>query len=85
LGFVTTCSVLVILSSITAGVAGEGAKPARLSATQITIDLIKKKGILGIYQGFRATMLRDVTFSGLYFPLFAHLNAMVGLTLVSNI
>ncbi|XP_052810720.1 mitochondrial glutamate carrier 1-like [Mya arenaria] len=57
------------------GVAAE-VKPPRLSATKIAIDLFREKGITGIYKGFRATMLRDVTFSAIYFPLFSHLNAM---------
>lgn len=40
------------------------------------MDLIKSKGIMGLYKGTGATMLRDVTFSMIYFPLFANLNAL---------
>ncbi|KAM7533019.1 hypothetical protein Aperf_G00000119506 [Anoplocephala perfoliata] len=46
----------------------------RLSATRIAIDLIQQKGIFGLYRGFKATALRDVTFSIIYFPLFARLD-----------
>ncbi|VDL59417.1 unnamed protein product [Hymenolepis diminuta] len=46
----------------------------RLSATRLAIDLVKQKGIFGLYKGFGATALRDVTFSIMYFPLFARLD-----------
>ncbi|XP_037923659.1 mitochondrial glutamate carrier 1-like [Hermetia illucens] len=46
----------------------------KTSATQLTIQLLKEKGILGLYKGIGATMLRDVSFSIVYFPLFATLN-----------
>lgn len=51
----------------------------RPSATRIALQLFKEKGILGLYKGMGATFLRDVTFSAIYFPLFAHLNALVWL------
>lgn len=38
------------------------------------MQLIKQHGILGLYKGIGATMARDVTFSMIYFPLFATLN-----------
>ncbi|XP_015786364.1 mitochondrial glutamate carrier 1 [Tetranychus urticae] len=47
-----------------------------ISATKIAKELVKKRGILGLYRGATATMLRDVNFSLVYFPLFAHLNAL---------
>lgn len=40
------------------------------------MELIRTKGILGLYKGTAATMLRDVSFSVVYFPLFARLNAL---------
>ncbi|CAG2178021.1 unnamed protein product [Oppiella nova] len=46
------------------------------SATAIALKLIKTRGILGLYRGTTATMLRDVSFSVIYFPLFANLNKL---------
>lgn len=46
----------------------------KVSALSLTKDLLKQRGILGLYQGTGATALRDVTFSVIYFPLFARLN-----------
>merc|ERR1712142_951311 len=51
-------------------------KPAQLSATSLALHLVKTKGILGLYKGTGATAMRDVTFSLVYFPLFAHLKEM---------
>ncbi|KAH9277856.1 Mitochondrial glutamate carrier 1 [Echinococcus granulosus] len=46
----------------------------RLSATRLALDLVRQKGIFGLYKGVGATALRDITFSIMYFPLFAHLD-----------
>ncbi|KAF2357454.1 Mitochondrial substrate/solute carrier [Trinorchestia longiramus] len=48
----------------------------KVSATSITLKLLKEKGLIGLYKGTAATMLRDVSFSVCYFPLFAHLNSL---------
>ena len=55
----------------------EGGAVIATSATAIALKLLRTKGIVGLYKGTGATMLRDVTFSVIYFPLFAHLNALV--------
>ncbi|XP_041965785.1 mitochondrial glutamate carrier 1 [Alosa sapidissima] len=44
------------------------------TAMQITRELLRSKGIAGLYKGLGATLLRDVPFSMVYFPLFANLN-----------
>ncbi|KAB7499966.1 Mitochondrial glutamate carrier 1 [Armadillidium nasatum] len=55
---------------------GNPGAPPKISATAITLKLLKEKGIVGLYKGTTATMLRDVSFSVCYFPLFAHLNSL---------
>ena len=47
-----------------------------MTASKIALQLLKEKGIFGLYRGTFSTMLRDVTFSLVYFPLFANLNAL---------
>lgn len=48
----------------------------KISATSIALELIKTKGLVGLYKGTTATALRDVSFSMVYFPLFAQLNSL---------
>uniref|UniRef100_UPI003AAB48FF mitochondrial glutamate carrier 1 isoform X4 n=1 Tax=Centroberyx gerrardi TaxID=166262 RepID=UPI003AAB48FF len=52
------------------------APPPRPSATGITMELLKTRGLAGLYRGAGATLMRDVPFSMIYFPLFANLNAL---------
>lgn len=51
-----------------------GKEVPKTSATQIATQLLREKGIVGLYKGIGATMLRDVSFSVVYFPLFSTLN-----------
>lgn len=48
----------------------------KISALSVTRELLATKGIFGLYRGTKATMLRDVSFSMVYFPLFANLNSL---------
>ncbi|KAM3609821.1 uncharacterized protein V6R79_020747 [Siganus canaliculatus] len=50
--------------------------PPRPSAIGITVELLKTRGLAGLYRGAGATLMRDVPFSMIYFPLFANLNAL---------
>lgn len=53
-----------------------GKPPVKLSAWGISKELLRTKGIVGLYKGTGATALRDVSFSIVYFPLFARLNSL---------
>lgn len=50
--------------------------PRAVSATQIARELLHTQGIQGLYRGLGATLMRDVPFSVVYFPLFANLNKL---------
>ncbi|XP_014251537.1 mitochondrial glutamate carrier 1-like isoform X2 [Cimex lectularius] len=54
----------------------EGKIIPKTSATSLAMDLLREKGIVGLYKGTAATMLRDVSFSIVYFPMFARLNSL---------
>ncbi|KAH8359310.1 hypothetical protein KR093_005721 [Drosophila rubida] len=78
---VTTPMELLKIQMQDAGRVAAAAKLAgktveKVSATQLATQLIKEKGIFGLYKGIGATGLRDVTFSVIYFPLFATLNKL---------
>ncbi|CAD5117140.1 DgyrCDS5946 [Dimorphilus gyrociliatus] len=51
-------------------------KETTMTATSIALKLLRERGLFGLYKGCGATALRDVTFSAIYFPLFAHFNSV---------
>ncbi|XP_055923164.1 calcium-binding mitochondrial carrier protein Aralar1 isoform X3 [Eupeodes corollae] len=53
-------------------VAGEIAGGAKVRALSVVRDL----GLFGLYKGARACLLRDVPFSAIYFPTYAHTKAL---------
>lgn len=53
-------------------VAGEIAGGSKVRALSVVRDL----GLFGLYKGARACLLRDVPFSAIYFPTYAHTKAM---------
>ncbi|KHJ94296.1 putative glutamate carrier 1 [Oesophagostomum dentatum] len=48
----------------------------KMTALQLTARLLKEHGIAGLYKGLGSTFARDVTFSVIYFPLFAYLDSL---------
>lgn len=37
------------------------------------LEVVKEIGVRNLYKGYRACWMRDIPFSGLYFPLYAHI------------
>lgn len=52
-------------------VAGEIASQVKVSA----ISVIKDLGFFGLYKGARACFMRDIAFSAIYFPTYAHMKS----------
>jgi len=67
---------IAALAKLAPTTAGGPAPVVKVSATTIATELLKSKGITGLYKGTAATCLRDVSFSMVYFPLFARLNSL---------
>ncbi|KAF9917663.1 mitochondrial aspartate-glutamate transporter agc1 [Lobosporangium transversale] len=55
-------------------VAGEAAKSMDINAPRPgAVQIVRNLGIVGLYKGASACLLRDIPFSAIYFPVYAHL------------
>lgn len=51
---------------------GEAAKVAKDVIPKGAAHIIRQLGILGLYKGASACLMRDIPFSAIYFPVYAH-------------
>ncbi|KAG0332141.1 mitochondrial aspartate-glutamate transporter agc1 [Podila horticola] len=54
-------------------VAGEAAKSIEGAPRTGAVTIVRNLGIMGLYKGASACLLRDIPFSAIYFPVYAHL------------
>lgn len=76
-GLAGFCQVIVTTPMELLKIQMQQAQGKKISATQLTMNLLREKGIAGLYRGITPTIARDVTFSMIYFPLFAKLDSLV--------
>ncbi|QHS76747.1 citrin [Saccharomyces paradoxus] len=67
--FTNPLEIVKIRLQVQSDYVGENIQQANETATQI----IKKLGLKGLYNGVAACLMRDVPFSAIYFPTYAHL------------
>ena len=51
---------------------GEAAKAAPDQAKKGAVHIIRQLGIVGLYKGATACLMRDIPFSAIYFPVYSH-------------
>lgn len=66
--FTNPLEIVKIRLQVAGEIAGAGTKVRAL-------DVVKELGLFGLYKGARACLLRDVPFSAIYFPAYAHTKA----------
>ena len=62
----------MIYSKIRLQVAGEAAK-AEGAIPRGAIHIVRQLGLVGLYKGASACLLRDIPFSAIYFPVYNHM------------
>uniref|UniRef100_A0A914HXC6 DNA-directed RNA polymerase n=1 Tax=Globodera rostochiensis TaxID=31243 RepID=A0A914HXC6_GLORO len=70
------CQIIVTTPMELLKIQLQQAGPTKMTATNLALSLFREKGIFGLYRGIGPTMARDVTFSVMYFPLFAALDGL---------
>lgn len=75
-GVLPTSSVFNSVETTTRSLSTVAQPVQKITARQVAFQLLREKGPVGLYKGFASTWLRDVTFSMIYFPLFANLNKL---------
>ena len=68
----TTLGLIVSSSKIRLQIQGEHAKVHGATPKGAGL-IIRELGLLGLYKGASACLLRDIPFSAIYFPAYAHL------------
>ncbi|KAL3125089.1 hypothetical protein niasHT_000361 [Heterodera trifolii] len=79
------CQIVITMPMELLKMQMQQAGPTKMTATNLALSLVREKGIFGLYRGIGPTMARDVTFSVMYFPLFAALDGMIRTCLQGNI
>ena len=54
---------------------GEMLKAGTIKEAQSAMSICRELGLRGLYKGSAACFMRDIPFSGIYFPLYAHVKS----------
>lgn len=56
---------------------GEAAKASTDQVKKGAVHIIRQLGIMGLYKGATACLMRDIPFSAIYFPVYSHFKSDV--------